>query len=81
MNELITELAKQAGISTNLETDYFEKDMNKWIDHYSNTFLQLIIQECTAQIAMIGISNFESEDISWTVTKSIEMIKQRFGIE
>ena len=37
MNERIKELAKQAGITTNIDTDYFEKDMNKWVDYFCKT--------------------------------------------
>jgi hypothetical protein len=47
-------------------------------------FAELIIQDCLSQIAMIGISNFENDDhgdISWTVSKCIEMIKYRFEIK
>jgi len=47
-------------------------------------FAELIIQDCLAQVAMIGISNFEDDDhgdISWTVSKCIEMIKCRFEIK
>ena len=46
-------------------------------------FTDLIIKECITQIALIGISNFENDehgDIGWTVDKSIEMIKDHFGI-
>jgi hypothetical protein len=46
MNERIRELAEQAGITTNLDTDYFEKDINKWVDYYSEKFAELIVREC-----------------------------------
>lgn len=47
MNKLIIlQLAAQAGITTNIDTDYFEKDMNKWVDYYSEKFAELIIREC-----------------------------------
>jgi hypothetical protein len=46
MNERIRELAEQAGITTNLNTDYFERDINKWIDYYSEKFAELIIKQC-----------------------------------
>ena len=49
MNERIRELAEQAGITTNLDTDYFEKDINKWIDYYSEKFADLIVRECANQ--------------------------------
>lgn len=44
MNERVKELAKQAGITTNIDTDYFEKDMNKWVDYFSEKFVELIKQ-------------------------------------
>jgi len=50
MNNRIKELAEQAGITTNLDTDYFEKDFNKWLDYYSEKFAELIIQECANYI-------------------------------
>lgn len=50
MNERIKELAGQAGITTNIDTDYFEKDMNKWVDYFADKFAQLIVEEC-ARIA------------------------------
>jgi hypothetical protein len=46
VNERIKQLAEQAAITTNLETDYFEKDINKWVDYYSEKFAELIVQEC-----------------------------------
>ena len=44
-------------------------------------FAELIVQTCLTQIALIGISNFENSDISWTVDTSIEMIKEHFGLQ
>ena len=46
MNILIKEFAEQAGITTNIDTDYFEKDMNKWVDYFSERFAELIVKEC-----------------------------------
>jgi hypothetical protein len=45
MNERIRQLAEQAGITTNLDTDYFEKDINKWIDYYSEKFAELLVKD------------------------------------
>ena len=50
MNERFRELAKHAGITTNLDTDYFEQDMNKWVDYFSEKFAQLIVAECVDAI-------------------------------
>ena len=46
MNERIRELAEQAGITTNLDTDFYEKDMTKWVDYFSEKFAELIVREC-----------------------------------
>jgi len=75
MNERIKQFAKQAEFSKNelhIQGDNFQR------------FAELIIQDCLAQVAMVGVSNFENDDfgdISWTVGKCIEMIKYRFEIK
>ena len=46
MNERIKQLAEQAGITTNLDTDFYEKDMNRWVDYFSEKFAELIVFEC-----------------------------------
>jgi hypothetical protein len=50
MNERIKELATQAGITTNLKTDFYEKDMNSWVGYYTGVLSQLIINECCEQV-------------------------------
>jgi len=75
MNERIKQFAEQA--------EFFEKDLHIQGDNFQR-FAELVIQDCLSQIAMIGISNFENDDhgdISWTVSKCIEMIKCRFEIK
>ena len=37
--------------------------------------------KCISQIALIGISNFENEDISWTVETAIDKIQEQFGLK
>ena len=56
MNERIKELAEQAGITTNLDTDFFEKDPNKWIDYFSEKFAELIVRECCSKLEEMGES-------------------------
>ena len=46
MNEKIKELSVEAGITTNLDTEYFERDMNKWVDYYTEKFAELLVREC-----------------------------------
>ena len=43
-------------------------------------FAKLIIQKCISQIALIGVSNFENEDIMWTVETAIDNIETHFGV-
>jgi hypothetical protein len=59
-------------------------DLHGYTFEQMREFAELIIQDCLTQVAMIGISNFENDDrgdISWTISKCIEMIKYRFEIK
>jgi hypothetical protein len=72
MNLLIRELAIEAAITTNLNTDYFEKDMNRWVDYYSEKFAELIVIECASIAA-------RNPDIrGWTLAK---LLKDQFGVD
>lgn len=73
MNERIRELAREAGITTNIDTDYFEKDFNKWVDYYSEKFAELIIKEC----ADVG---YDSSYYECALHVS-NMIKKHFGVK
>jgi hypothetical protein len=75
MNERIRLLAEQAGITTNLDTDFFEKDPNKWVDYFSEKFAQLIVEECgkVANSHMV-----ECEGINYGIGT---VIKRHFGVE
>ena len=75
MNERIKQFAEQA--------EFSKKDLHIQGDNFQR-FAELVIQDCLAQVAMVGVSNFEDDDsgdISWTVGKCIEMIKYRFEIK
>lgn len=91
MNERIRELVKQAGDYVN-ETytppvraktpgKIWEDGHVGWHEQFHEKFAELIVQECISQIALIGISNFENDDISWTVDLAILNIKDRLGVE
>lgn len=84
MNERIRLLAEQAGITTNLDTDFFEKNSNKWVDYYSEKFAELIIQECLVAIENTNLhhahTTFDHNLIMATITKSKEAVKQHFGM-
>jgi hypothetical protein len=68
MSKRIKELDEQAGITTNLNTEYFEKDMNKWVEYFSEKFAELIVRECAStcyntfdngdQIALVLLNTF-----------------------
>lgn len=75
MNERIRELALQAGYKDLPTVRLAFQGFNK------EKFAELIVQKCISQIALIGISNFENEDISWTVETAIANIKEHFGIK
>ena len=93
MNERIKELATQAGITTNLDTDYFEQDMNKWVDYYSQKFAELIVAECINREELLGAiargwcSEKNSHktmdpDLALAIFDEVErQIKQQFGVE
>jgi len=81
MNERIQELAEQAGITTNLETDYYEKDLGKWVDYYSEKFAELIVRECAEQSMSIGRYNTPSgitPDLAIAIAVGL---KKHFGVE
>lgn len=76
MNKRIQELAEQTGLAqaADVRDGYlYPPGMEK--------FAELIVQKCISQIALIGVSNFENEDIMWTVETAIDSIKEHFGVE
>lgn len=81
MNEQIFELAKRADL---IQWDTLPSGA-RTPDHESvvkaNKFAELIIKKCISQIALIGISNFENNDIAWTVETAIDKIQEHFGLK
>jgi len=81
MNERIKELAKQVGITTNLDTDYYERDMNKWVDYYSEKFAELIVREC-ADICMEMATKCAGLEGDGALAKDCAYwIKKDFGVK
>jgi hypothetical protein len=73
MNERIKLLADEAGITTNLDTDYYEKDMNKWVDYFSEKFALLIVREC---------QKLNSKELSITaIERLLPLYREHFGVE
>jgi len=77
MNERIKQLAEQAGFSLVDIRDAF--DYNE--DNPYREFARLIAQDCISKIALIGISNFENDDIMWAIEFATEMISERYGVK
>jgi hypothetical protein len=69
MNERIKELAEQAGITTNLDTDFYEKDMNKWVDYFSEKFAELIVRECTNMLPPDSIRDENGVHMFYVIRK------------
>lgn len=84
MNQRIRELVKEAGgeFWQRLENDVVNPEAFVTFDPPQSLekFAQLIVRDCISQIALIGISNFENDDISWTVDFAIKNIKEKFGV-
>jgi hypothetical protein len=74
MNERISKLIRQADV--HILPDESE---------YGHTivglekFAELIVQDCVSEVALMGVTNFENEDISWACGVIIDGIKNKFG--
>jgi hypothetical protein len=69
MNERIHKLAEDSGM-----TQYVAAD-NKYLER----FTEMVVQDCVAEIALMGVVNYENEDISWACRVIIDGIKTKFG--
>lgn len=81
MNERIKELKHQAFLwcDENIPEQYSHE--TGYGDAWEDKFAELIIKDCISQIAIIGLSNEENEDISWAVDLAILNIKDRFDVK
>ncbi len=68
MNERIHKLAEDSGM-----TQYVAAD-NKYLER----FTEMVVQDCVAEIALMGVVNYENEDISWACRVIIDGIKTKF---
>ena len=78
MNERIKQLAEQAEIYAGELIDE-GADYNQYPRYYTEKFAELIVQRFITEVALFGISNYENDDIVWTVEKIIQQIKEVFG--
>lgn len=86
MNERIKQLAIQARLRSPLILQHWGKiealtDSEQEELENIEKFAELLIKECISQIALIGVSNFENEDVLWTVETAISSIERRLGVE
>ena len=72
MNPRICELAKQAGLQS------FYVEYSPWQVEFEK-FAELVVQDCVTQCAMMGVSNWDNDDISWAVEGCIDNIRSHFG--
>lgn len=70
MNERIHKLAEESGM-----TQYVAAN-NKYLER----FTEMVVQDCVAEIALMGVVNYENEDISWACRVIIDGIKSKFGV-
>lgn len=42
--------------------------------------VELVVQDCVSEVALMGITNFENEDISWACRVIIDGIKNKFEV-
>jgi hypothetical protein len=78
MNDITREFAKQAGITTNIDTDYFQRDMNKWVDYFSEKFADMIVAECLVTLGSIVCDTSGERDTLWVARK---VVADHFGVE
>lgn len=80
MNDKFFKLGRAATLwcCDNLNPDTPKEE---WDAEWEDKFANLIIRDCVSQIAMIGVSNWENDDVVWAVDKSIENIRKHFGVE
>ncbi len=76
MNPRVREIAVSAGMTKmNQRSDGLYVVSEEVFDN----FAELIVQKCVSEVALMGITNFENEDISWACRVIIDGIKTKFG--
>jgi hypothetical protein len=78
MNERIRELAEQADLYA--RSDNSSMLFENFLKRYTEELVELIVQDCVSEVALMGITNFENEDISWACRVIIDGIKTKFGV-
>jgi hypothetical protein len=77
MNERLQELADQA---QKYVYEMFDGNIDRNTERFKVKFAELIVQDCVSEVALMGVTNFENEDISWACRVIIDGIKNKFGV-
>jgi hypothetical protein len=75
MNERISKLIQLAMESTGVE-----KTGNSYMELNPEKLVELVVQDCVSEVALMGVVNYENEDISWACRDIIDSIKSKFGV-
>jgi len=78
MNKIIRNLFIQAGGGVE------EENGNLWTyseDLDPELFAQLVVRKCISEVAMMGVVQYENEDIAWAVNMIIGNLKENFEIK
>jgi hypothetical protein len=78
MNKIIRNLFIQAGGGVE------EENGNLWTyseDLDPELFAQLVVRKCISEVAMMGVVQYENEDIAWAVNMIIGNLKETFEIK
>lgn len=82
MKKLIKDLADEAGfVLWNGEEHAPVDAVVDWscsYDYELEKFADLVVQKCVQRIALIGVSNFENDDIGWATEAAISVIRDTF---
>jgi hypothetical protein len=75
MNERVAKLIERSMEPTGVEGiagSYTELNPEKLVES--------VVQDCVSEVALMGVTNFENEDISWACRVIIDGIKSKFGV-
>jgi len=61
------------GIDWSFSSHGYDECVEKLID--------VVVRRCIAQVALVGLSNFENEQITIACSEAIDSIKEHFGVE
>jgi hypothetical protein len=77
MNNSFDDLMYEAGLTVQGCWDQMDEYDRKAIIK----FAELIVQKCVSEAALLGMSNYENDDITWAALTIVKNIKSRFGVD